>query len=109
MSSFLKNIFGKGAASASQAVAKSSSKHVNNGKTRSRAKERLSIILASQRGSDILEGLDHETLQREVMEVVQRHLNEARRATSAKTPNFNMRQDGDINLFEMQVELVPRR
>ena len=38
---------------------------------RSVAKERLSVILAAQRGSDLLSGVDMEALQRDVVEVVQ--------------------------------------
>ena len=38
--------------------------------TRSVAKERLSVILASQRGSELLEGVDMDALQRDVMQVV---------------------------------------
>lgn len=39
--------------------------------SRSVAKERLSVILAAQRGTHLLEGVDMEALQRDVMEVVQ--------------------------------------
>lgn len=39
--------------------------------SRSVARERLSVILASQRGSDLLDGVDMEALQKDVMEVVQ--------------------------------------
>jgi septum formation topological specificity factor MinE len=39
--------------------------------SRTVARERLSVILAAQRGSDLLEGVDMEALQRDVMEVVQ--------------------------------------
>jgi len=41
------------------------------GSTRSVAKERLGVILASQRGSNLLAGVDMDDLQRDVMEVVQ--------------------------------------
>ena len=37
---------------------------------RSVAKERLSVILASQRGSELLEGVNMDALQQDVMEVV---------------------------------------
>lgn len=37
---------------------------------RSVAKERLSVILASQRGSELLEGVDMEALQQDVLGVV---------------------------------------
>lgn len=38
--------------------------------TRSVAKERLSVILASQRGLELLEGVDVDALKRDVMQVV---------------------------------------
>ena len=37
---------------------------------RSVAKERLSVILASQRGSELLQGVDMEALQQDVLQVV---------------------------------------
>ena len=39
--------------------------------SRSVAKERLSVILASQRGSELLQGVDMDALQKDVLEVVQ--------------------------------------
>jgi septum formation topological specificity factor MinE len=39
--------------------------------SRSIAKDRLSVILASQRGSELLEGVNVEELQRDVLAVVQ--------------------------------------
>jgi len=57
--------------------------------------------LAAQRGSDLLAGVDMEALQRDVMEVVQKHI----RAAKARTANFSVKNEGDINLFEMSVEL----
>jgi len=38
---------------------------------------------------------------RDVMEVVQKHI----RAAKARTANFSVKNEGDINLFEMSVEL----
>ena len=35
------------------------------------ARERLSVILASQRGSELLEGVDMQLLQQDVLEIVQ--------------------------------------
>eukprot|EP00956_Cyclotella_meneghiniana_P000754 scaffold816_cov43-Cyclotella_meneghiniana.AAC.4 len=69
--------------------------------SRSVARERLSVILASQRGSDLLDGVDMEALQKDVMDVVQKHI----RAAQARTASFNVKNEGDINLFEMSVEL----
>ena len=39
--------------------------------SRSIAKDRLSVILASQRGSELLDGVNMDILQRDVLEVVQ--------------------------------------
>jgi len=39
--------------------------------TRSVAKERLSVILSAQRGSELLEGVNMENLQRDVLAVVE--------------------------------------
>ena len=38
--------------------------------SRSVAKERLSVILASQRGSELMAGVDMDLLQRDVLDVV---------------------------------------
>ena len=59
--SFLSKIFGSASSNATAVAAPSS---------RQRAKERLSVILASQRGSDLLAGIDMELFQKDVMEVV---------------------------------------
>lgn len=40
------------------------------GSARSVARERLSVILASQRGSELLQGVDMKALQQDVLEVV---------------------------------------
>mmetsp|Transcript_2272 Transcript_2272/g.3114 ORF Transcript_2272/g.3114 Transcript_2272/m.3114 type:complete len:102 (-) Transcript_2272:321-626(-) len=93
----IKSIFGSPAAEKAGSVAVE--------KSRSIARERLSVILASQRGSEILTGLNREQLQKDVMEVVQRHLNDVQ----ARSPQFQVRQDGDVSMFEMQVEIVPRK
>eukprot|EP00585_Thalassiosira_rotula_P012501 CAMPEP_0196132498 /NCGR_PEP_ID=MMETSP0910-20130528/2094_1 /TAXON_ID=49265 /ORGANISM="Thalassiosira rotula, Strain GSO102" /LENGTH=112 /DNA_ID=CAMNT_0041392113 /DNA_START=87 /DNA_END=425 /DNA_ORIENTATION=+ len=69
--------------------------------SRSIAKERLSVILAAQRGTQMLEGVDMEALQRDVMEVVQKHV----RAAKARTASFNVKNEGEHQLFEMSVEL----
>lgn len=69
--------------------------------SRTIARERLSVILASQRGSDVLAGVDTEKLQREVMEIVKRHIHVAEN----RSPQFQVKQEGDVSLFEMQVEL----
>jgi septum formation topological specificity factor MinE len=58
MASVLTKLFGGGSSAATTA-------------SRSVAKDRLSVILASQRGSELLEGVDMEAMQREVLDVVQ--------------------------------------
>mmetsp|Transcript_4135 Transcript_4135/g.10497 ORF Transcript_4135/g.10497 Transcript_4135/m.10497 type:complete len:108 (+) Transcript_4135:139-462(+) len=70
--------------------------------SRSVARERLSVILAAQRGTHLLEGVDMEALQRDVMEVVQKHVH----AAKTKTASFNIKDDGDCQLFEMSVEMT---
>ena len=57
MSVFVK-MFGKSSAAASTA-------------SRAVAKDRLSVILASQRGNELLEGVDMKALQKDVLAVVQ--------------------------------------
>mmetsp|Transcript_8446 Transcript_8446/g.14690 ORF Transcript_8446/g.14690 Transcript_8446/m.14690 type:complete len:109 (+) Transcript_8446:58-384(+) len=69
--------------------------------SRSVAKERLSVILAAQRGTQLLEGVDMEALQRDVMEVVQKHVH----AANARTASFNVKNEGECQMFEMSVEL----
>eukprot|EP00978_Attheya_sp_CCMP212_P047012 scaffold421188_cov47-Attheya_sp.AAC.2 len=70
-------------------------------KSRNVAKERLSLILASQRGSEVLEKVDIEALQRDVMEVIKRHIN----VSNDRPAHFNVTADQDVSLFEMSVEL----
>lgn len=62
---WLASLFGE-AEGAAAASAKTSSKSV--------AKERLQIILAHQRGSQVLAGVDLHALQQELLECVQRHI-----------------------------------
>eukprot|EP00567_Pseudictyota_dubia_P005437 CAMPEP_0197438382 /NCGR_PEP_ID=MMETSP1175-20131217/5400_1 /TAXON_ID=1003142 /ORGANISM="Triceratium dubium, Strain CCMP147" /LENGTH=115 /DNA_ID=CAMNT_0042968101 /DNA_START=221 /DNA_END=568 /DNA_ORIENTATION=+ len=74
-------------------------------KSRSVARERLSVILASQRGSELLAGVDMEALQKDVLAVVERHIQVAQN----RPVNFNVKNEGDVNLFEMSVELGGNR
>lgn len=77
--------------------------------TRSVAKERLSVILASQRGSELLEGVDMDALQRDVMQVVKKHIQSVKNEGPVQM-SFNY--EGEVSLFEMSVELDapgPRR
>ena len=68
--SFLQKI-GKVFANANAVASTSSS--ASSAATRTIAKERLSVILASQRGSELLEGVDMDALQRDVLQVVKVH------------------------------------
>mmetsp|Transcript_6291 Transcript_6291/g.9137 ORF Transcript_6291/g.9137 Transcript_6291/m.9137 type:complete len:108 (+) Transcript_6291:257-580(+) len=72
--------------------------------SKSIAKERLSVILASQRGSELMDGVDMDALQQDVLEVVQRHIQIARN----RPVNCQVKNEGDVNLFEMSVELDGR-
>lgn len=65
------------------------------------ARDRLSVILASQRGSELLAGVDMEALQRDVLEVVQKHIQVAKN----KPVQCQVNSEGQVNLFEMAVEL----
>mmetsp|Transcript_12269 Transcript_12269/g.17674 ORF Transcript_12269/g.17674 Transcript_12269/m.17674 type:complete len:110 (+) Transcript_12269:77-406(+) len=69
--------------------------------SRSVARERLSVILASQRGSEILDNVDMAKFQNDVMEVVRKHIKLAKN----EPVSFQVKQEGNVNLFEMQVEL----
>lgn len=69
--------------------------------TRSVAKDRLSVILASQRGSELLQGVDMDAFQKDVMEVVKKHIDIA----VHKPVQVQINSDGDISLMEMSVEL----
>ncbi|DBA02807.1 TPA: hypothetical protein N0F65_006597 [Lagenidium giganteum] len=73
------------------------------------AKERLQIILAHQRGSQVLAGVDLQALQSELLECVQRHIKVANGANI----NIAVKQEGQLDVFEMQVpvdsETAPRR
>lgn len=62
---WLASLFGESESAASAANVKTS---------KSVAKERLQIILAHQRGSQVLAGVDLQALQKELLECVQRHI-----------------------------------
>eukprot|EP00541_Cyclophora_tenuis_P002200 CAMPEP_0116543578 /NCGR_PEP_ID=MMETSP0397-20121206/1642_1 /TAXON_ID=216820 /ORGANISM="Cyclophora tenuis, Strain ECT3854" /LENGTH=110 /DNA_ID=CAMNT_0004067699 /DNA_START=25 /DNA_END=360 /DNA_ORIENTATION=+ len=68
---------------------------------RSIAKDRLSLILASQRGSEILQGVDMDALQADVLHVVKEHI----RFTKKGPVQIQLNKDGDVTVFEMSVEL----
>lgn len=116
---WLASFFSEGEAAATAASARTSSKAV--------AKERLQIILAHQRGSQVLAGVDLQALQQELLQCVQRHIQVANGA------NINIagaswlgswllagggwqvvadrylcrvdavKQEGQLDIFEMQV------
>jgi septum formation topological specificity factor MinE len=72
------------------------------------ARDRLAIILAHQRsattpvGADgILSGVDMKALQLELLDCVKRHIREADRSSIQIT----VRQDGNLDIFEMSVPL----
>ncbi|TYZ64609.1 hypothetical protein PybrP1_008245 [[Pythium] brassicae (nom. inval.)] len=63
------------------------------------AKERLQIILAHQRGSQVLAGVDLHALQQELLACVQRHIQVANGANI----NIAVKSEGQLDIFEMQV------
>lgn len=71
------------------------------------ARDRLAIILAHQRsattsgGADGLSGVDMKALQLELLDCVKRHIREADRSSIQIT----VRQDGNLDIFEMSVPL----
>uniref|UniRef100_A0A7S2S877 Cell division topological specificity factor n=1 Tax=Eucampia antarctica TaxID=49252 RepID=A0A7S2S877_9STRA len=73
--------------------------------SRNVARERLSVILASQRGSEMLVGVDMKLLQQDVLEVVQRHIS----VSKNRPVNFQIKNEGEVDLFEMTVELSRNR
>jgi septum formation topological specificity factor MinE len=75
-------------------------------KSANRAKERLSVILASQRNSSLLEGVNMEALQKDVLEVVRRHI--AGVAAHVQDENgikCGVKKEGNVAFFEMSVEI----
>ncbi|OQS00572.1 hypothetical protein ACHHYP_03420 [Achlya hypogyna] len=86
MRQFLQTILKSGAT-----VAPSSTKTI--------AKERLQIILAHQRGSQALAGVDLGALQEELLACVQRHIAVAQ----GEKVNIAVKQEGSMDIFEMQV------
>ncbi|TMW60127.1 hypothetical protein Poli38472_000169 [Pythium oligandrum] len=89
---WLSSIFGE--AAASPAV-----KDATQASSKSVAKERLQIILAHQRGSQVLAGVDLQALQSELLECVQRHI----RVANGGNINIAVKHEGQLDIFEMQV------
>ena len=129
MASFLQKIgklLGQNVASVSSTQA-----HHARHSARSVARDRLSVILASQRGSELLVGVDMEAMQQDVLRVVQvcakydavcrilcsksgdlrgssscsscvqKHIQVAK----DKPVQCQITSEGEVNLFEMSVEL----
>ncbi|CEG42746.1 cell division topological specificity factor [Plasmopara halstedii] len=67
--------------------------------SKSVVKERLQIILAHQRGSQILAGVDLAALQKELLECVQRHI----KVSNGANINIAVKNEGQFDIFEMQV------
>ncbi|EQC38933.1 cell division topological specificity factor MinE [Saprolegnia diclina VS20] len=89
MRQFLQTILKSGAAVAPSSAAS----------TKTIAKERLQIILAHQRGSQALAGVDLGALQEELLACVQRHIAVAQ----GEKVNIAVKQEGSMDIFEMQV------
>lgn len=87
--------------SSTVAKAVSSSSSSSSPQSKTIARERLSVILASQRGSELLSSINMDLLQKDVLEVVQKHL----KVIENSPVNCNVKHDGDVNLFEMSVEI----
>ncbi|CAN0214363.1 unnamed protein product, partial [Ectocarpus sp. 8 AP-2014] len=73
-----------------------------NATSRGVARERLSIILAHQRGDVLLEGIDLKALQAEVYECVKKYIS----VDASKPIQLSVKQDGAVDVFEMQVHLA---
>eukprot|EP00549_Striatella_unipunctata_P003629 CAMPEP_0118707498 /NCGR_PEP_ID=MMETSP0800-20121206/21253_1 /TAXON_ID=210618 ORGANISM="Striatella unipunctata, Strain CCMP2910" /NCGR_SAMPLE_ID=MMETSP0800 /ASSEMBLY_ACC=CAM_ASM_000638 /LENGTH=109 /DNA_ID=CAMNT_0006610363 /DNA_START=39 /DNA_END=368 /DNA_ORIENTATION=+ len=65
------------------------------------AKDRLRVILATQRGSELLAGVNMDALQTDVLDVVKKHVLIAR----DRPVNIQFRTEGEVSLMEMSVEL----
>lgn len=111
---WLASLFGESVSGAAASGAEKTSKSI--------AKERLQIILAHQRGSQVLAGVDLQALQAELLECVQRHIRVANGANIniAGMPvwsdirtlspggmythvSFAVKHEGQLDIFEMQV------
>ena len=100
--SFLAKLFGMASSSSSAALPALSS--AASSASGSVARERLSLIIASQRGSSMLENVNMNKLQSDVMEIVRQHI----KVAEGRPISFNIKQTGDVNLFEMQIEINER-
>lgn len=63
------------------------------------AKERLKLILAHQRGSMALEGVNVSLLQHELLQCIKKHIQVAPEADV----RVNVKHDSHFDIFEMQV------
>jgi septum formation topological specificity factor MinE len=69
--------------------------------SRSVAKERLSLMLVTQRSSAFLDGLDMEAFQAEVATVVQKYM----KIAADKNPQIAVKPDGDLDVLEIHFPL----
>ncbi len=98
----LSKMVGSSAAKTASAVVGGGTTKKSNPKSAMAAKERLSVILASQRGSELLDGVDMDALQKDVLDVVKRHI----AGVAQNSPvNCQVKNEGEVNLFEMSVEI----
>ncbi|CAM9852183.1 unnamed protein product [Chrysoparadoxa australica] len=66
------------------------------------AKERLTIILAHQRGVNLLSGAEMERLQEEVLGTVKKYIS----IDPTKPVSISVKSEGDVDVFEMQVNAL---
>jgi len=77
----------------------------SSGPSSSIAKDRLSLIIASQRGSQALENVDMAALQKDVMAIITKHIKGAGGVNGGV--KFQVKNEGEVNLLEMQVREGP--
>mmetsp|Transcript_39216 Transcript_39216/g.76591 ORF Transcript_39216/g.76591 Transcript_39216/m.76591 type:complete len:106 (+) Transcript_39216:125-442(+) len=73
--------------------------------TKSVARERLSVILASQRGSELLKHVDLEAMKAEVLTVVRKHI----RLADDRPVSFNVSSQGEVVELQVEVEACQKR
>ncbi len=105
----LKQLWSKVSSSSPAVVASSTTRSANV------AKERLQLILAHERGSDALEGVNFPALQYELLQCLEKHLNVSSAAEinvagiqritppSNNTQPVIVKHEGEFDIFEMQV------
>jgi cell division topological specificity factor MinE len=68
------------------------------------AKDRLSLIIASQRGSQALEHVNMSALQADIMAIIQKHVN-VKVDGGEEGVKFVVKSEGEVNLLEMQIQM----